>query len=414
MLGAMRVSGRCNAPLLVLAMVLLACQGAPTDDGGSGSLDPNHFDSLTINPRPKLLVHDIATLSAKVWKDGAEVFPSRIVWHSLDSLIGDVSTPGTVTGLRAGTLRITAATGNVADTVTQSVYGQLRFQSALFHDLPDGLPMAVGDHVQLGVTLVDVSGTPIPDLPAVTWASSNPNAVSVDPSGVVTTHQGNSRATVSAATADDTVSLGIKVIDVPAGEPATLRIANVIPGLGPVRFQLSQGPEVSLAYGQSVEVPIVSGTLHVGTKGIPPGDPSLGDPSGEFLGLIRPGDHLSLYSAGSTRSGFLQALWPDTVAVPADSVLVRLVQSSPVLVVYLRPQGDPPSGLPELCYFDPGTVSPYFARPAGNFDVIGQEKYTQSGEVGRVAASVPAGHAVTLVLTGGGEQPLGVMTFMDR
>ena len=410
----MRNSANLNGPLLVGILVLLACQGVPTDDGGSGSLDPNHFDSLTIAPPAKLLVHDVATLSAKVWKDGAQVSPSKIVWHSLDSLIADVSIPGTVAGLRPGTVRVTAATGNVADTVPLRVYGQLRLQSDLFLDLPSGLSMGVGDQVQLGVSLVDVSGSPIPDVPSVTWTSSDPAAVSVDASGLVNTHQVKTRVAVSAATPDDTVGLQINVLDVPAGEPASVRIVHGIPGLGTIRFHLSQGSEVSLAYGQTAEVPIQSGTLAVETIGIPPGDPSLGNPNGDFLGLIRPGDHLSLYAAGSPQSGFLQALWPDTAAVAPDSVLVRLVQSSPVLVVYLRSHGDPRSGLPELCYFDPGTVSPYFARAAGDFDLIGQDKYEQEQEVGRVAASVPGGHAVTMVLTGGGQQPLGVMTFMDR
>jgi Big-like domain-containing protein len=403
-----------NIPLVVGILALLACQGVPTDDGGSGSLDPGHFDSLTIAPPPKLLVHDVAALTAKVWKDGAQVFPSSIVWHSLDPLIADVSTPGTVTGLHPGTLRVTAATGNVADTVSLKVYGQLRLQSDLFLDLPGDFPMAVDDRVQLGVISVDVSGTPIPEVPPVTWTSSNPAAVSVDASGMVSTHLPNSHATVSAATPDDTVGVQIKVLDFPAGQPASVRIAHGIPGVGTIHFQLSQGSGVSLAYGESIEVPIVSGTLHVSAEGLPPSDPTLGNPSREFLGLIRPGDHLSVYAAGSPQSGSLQAVWPTTASVAPDSVLVRLVQSSPVLVVSLRSPGSTRSGLPELCYFDPGTVSPYFARAAGDFDIIGQNKYEQEQEVGRVAASGPGGHAVTIVLTGGGQQPLGIMTFMDH
>lgn len=78
------------------------------------------------------------------------------------------------------------------------------------------------------------------------------------------------------------------------------------------------------------------------------------------------------------------------------------------LALYRLPRGS----LPELCYFDPGDISSYFARPSGGFEIVAQEKYSDE-EIGRVPASVAGGHAVTLVLTGGGQQPFGVLTFPD-
>lgn len=78
----------------------------------------------------------------------------------------------------------------------------------------------------------------------------------------------------------------------------------------------------------------------------------------------------------------------------------------------LSPNGLPRRSLPGLCYFDPGDISSYFARPAGGFEIVAQEKYSDE-EIGRVPASVAGGHAVTLVLTGGGQQPFGVLTFPD-
>lgn len=404
--------------LVAIILVLLACQGGPTEAGGPGSEDPDHLDSLSITAPTELPVHDIAKLDAKAWKDGVEISPSSIVWLSLDPLIASVTSSGFVIATRPGRVRIRASMGNVAATVTLKVYALLRIQSDLFVDLPvGGLPMGVGDRVQLGVIAVDVDGAPIPEmLPSVTWTSYDPDAVSVDASGLVTTHLANRQATVIAASPDDTARVPIRVLDIPAGEPATVRIAHGIPGLGTIRFRMTPGSEVSLAYGHSVDVPILSGTLRVETEGLPRGDPTFGDPSGEFLGVIRPGDHLSLYAVGSVQSGggFLQAVWPATAAVPSDSVLVRLIQSSPALVVYLRPHEDPRTGLPELCYFDPGNVSPYFERAAGDFDVIGQDKYGKQQEIGRVATSVAGGSAVTMVLTGGSKQPFGIMTFIDR
>ena len=84
------------------------------------------------------------------------------------------------------------------------------------------------------------------------------------------------------------------------------------------------------------------------------------------------------------------------------------------MVVYLRAERAPISGLPELCYFDPGVVSDYFVRPEGDFDIIGRAKYNEQQEIGRTRGSVRGGHAVTMVLTGGADQPLSVLRFVDR
>lgn len=108
--------------------------------------------------------------------------------------------------------------------------------------------------------LTDVNGNPIPDVPSVTWTSTNSAAVSVSPTGLVAAHQGNMQATVTVASPDDTLSVPIHVLDILAGQPASVRLVHGIPGLGPVRFLLTQGSAVSLSYGESVELPIVSGT----------------------------------------------------------------------------------------------------------------------------------------------------------
>ena len=408
---------RAAAPLIVAILVILACQSAPTDSVEPPA-DGTQLTSLEIVAPPTLLVHDVALLSAKVLNaSGQQVFQSSVGWKSSDPSIVSVAasgaTSGIVTAFRRGTVIITATSGNVGDTVTLKVGAQLRIQPDYLTDLPEGWPMAIGDVLQLTTVYADVNGNPIPDVPSVTWSSTNTAAVSVGPTGLVAAHQGNMRATVTVTSPDDTASVPIHVLDVLAGQPASVRLVHGIPGLGPVRFLLTQGSAVSLSYGESVELPILSGTLRVAPEGLPPVDPMIGG-TGEFLGVVRPGDQLSLYAVGSPQAGYLQAAWPTTASVAADSGLVRLIQSSSVLVVSLRSHGEPATGLPELCYFDPSNVSQYFARAVGDFDIIGQEKYGQQQEVGRVVASAPGGHAVTMVLTGGGQQPLDVLTFLDR
>jgi hypothetical protein len=75
-------------------------------------------------------------------------------------------------------------------------------------------------------------------------------------------------------------------------------------------------------------------------------------------------------------------------------------------------------GRPKLCYFDPGDPSPYYSLPGGAFDVLLQRKvgFTVDSTLAyaQLAASVPAGHAVTLVLTGTMPSSAGFIAFSDR
>jgi Bacterial Ig-like domain (group 2) len=407
---------RAAATLIAVIGAILACQNAPTDSGEPP--DGTQVDSLRIVAPSTLLVNDATLLSAQAWKSRQKVYDSQITWNSSDPSIARVrpsgATSAILTAVRRGTVTITAFTGDIVDEVTLRVTAELRIQPDHVLDVPYGWPMAVGDQLQLEAVYVDAIGQAIPEIPSVTWSSTNAAGVSVSPAGLVTATQANYHATVTANGTDDTVSVRIRVLDVLAGQPATLRIVHGIPGIGPIRFLVSQGAPLSLSYGQSVELPIVSGTLRVDTEGLPPGDPAFGDPSGKFVGVVRPGDHLSLYAVGNTQGAFLQPAWPPTASIPPDSGLVRLIQSSPAMVVYLRADGAPISGLPELCYFDPGVVSDYFVRAAGGFDIIGQDKYDGQQEIGRISARVLGGRAVTMVLTGGGQQPLSVLTFTDR
>ena len=405
------------ATFLTAAGVLLACQSTPT--GSDGPRDGTQADSVQISDAPStLLVHDQALLTAAVWRFQQQVFDSPLSWESSDPSIASVRSSGkfsaVLTGQRRGTVTITGSAGGVASYVTLRVTADLRFLPRYILDVPGGWPMAVGDQLQLHPVYADVSGQPLPEIPSLSWSSSDPAGVNVSRVGLVTAIQAGHTGTVTATDAEDTIRVQIRVLDVLALQPATLRIVHGVPGIGSVRFLVGDAAPVSLSFGQSVELPVLSGTLRVTTEGLPRGDPAFGNPDGEFIGLVRPGDHLSLYAAGNPNQAFLQPAWPTSATIPPDSGLVRLVQSSPAMVVYLRAHAAPKEGLPELCYFDPGTMSDYLPRPAGDFDVIGQAKYDQEHDLGRAATSVAGGHAVTMVLTGGGPEPLTVLTFTDR
>jgi hypothetical protein len=404
------------AAILIAAIcAVVACQNSPT---GSDEPDGTQLDSLHIDAPATLLVHGTGLLSAELWRIQQKVHGMEITWSSSDPSIASVRPSGgnyaTLTASRRGTVAISASAGGAVTEVNLRVTADLRIQPDYVLDSPQGWPMAVGEQLQLQSVYVDANGLPIPEIPSVSWSSTGAAGVSVNPSGLVAASQADQTATVTATNSDGTASVRIRVLDVLAGQPATVRIVHGIPGLGPVRFLPSQGAPLSLSFSQSVELPIVSGTLVVTTEGLRPGNPAFGDPTGKFVGMIRPGDHLSLYAVGNSQGAFLQPAWPPAASISPGSGLVRLVQSSTALVVYLRAQGAPISGLPELCYFDPGVVSDYFVRTGGDFDIIGQDKYENLQEIGRTSGSVPGGQAVTMVLTGGDKQPLSVLTFTDR
>jgi len=92
--------------------------------------------------------------------------------------------------------------------------------------------------------------------------------------------------------------------------------------------------------------------------------------------------------------------------------MVRLVQGSSYLVVYLRPSGAPIEGTPEQCYFDPGLWTEHYVRPPGPFDLFLQAKYQAADSV-RLAGSAPTGRPVTLVLTGFSAETASYLTFPD-
>ncbi|MGH7513412.1 MAG: Ig-like domain-containing protein [Gemmatimonadales bacterium] len=402
-------------PLLAAIVLTLACNNPPTDSGGPPSEgSPDDITSLEIVAPPTLQVHEFALLSAQVLnRRGQRVFPSTIAWSSSDPSVASIATTGIVTASRRGTVTFTASVDTVSDTVTLRITAELRIQPDYLMDLPDGWPMAIGDHLLLAAAYVDVNGLPISEAPSLAWSSNDPAAVTVSPTGEVDAILAGHTVVVKASAPDAEVRVQVHVLNVVAGLPASLRIVHGIPGVDHIEFAVSQGSPVSLSFGESVELPILSGSLRVGADGLPPSNPIFGTPSDGFLGVIRPGDHLSLYAVGSPQVGFLQAVWPTTDAVAPDSVMVRLIQSSPMQVVYVRNHGARRTDLPELCYFDPGNVSQYFTRPS-DFDIIGQNKYDQMEEVGRAAMTVPGGHAATMVVTGGWGLPVRVLSYTDR
>lgn len=409
----MRLAAR-SALALAAVLVLATCSSPtepPTPPGGEppppggGPLPPMTELELTLSD--SILVHGYVWLRATGRAaDGAVVAPPQAILYSTsDATIATVSSEGVVFGENRGTVTITASSGVVHASLTFTVRARVVVTHARGLASPDYL-IAVGDTLPLAATFVDINGDPIEGdaAGAAIWSSSNPAAVSVDEDGRAIAHLPHDFAVVTATTAEEGSAATTVLVDgTQAGLPATVRFAHAAPELGQLTFRPSRGEPVTLSAGQSVDVAAGSGFFYVTLDELPGQAP--------WTTMIPPDARLSLYAVGGSDL-YLSAMWGPNEVV-ADSGMVRLVQGSSYLVVYLRPSGAPIEGTPEQCYFDPSLYTEHYVRPPGPFDVLLQAKYQASDSV-RLAADAPAGRPMTLVLTGYSAETAGYMTFPDH
>jgi hypothetical protein len=419
LIGAVLASASCTGPTE-------PAQPTPEPPGQTpepGPSEPAPVTSLQISAPASLLVHEqvLLTVTARDAR-GQVVVPSQPpTFSSSDTLVAVVSSSGVVRGLRRGTVTIRASVSDVVADVPLGVKARVRIAQEYFEEWDGSWPLAVGDTLQFIALFVDVDGVPIPETPAAEWTSSNPDAASVSETGLVAGIQALSSARIAAWTVDGSAAADVHVSDVIAGLPASVRFAHAARDVGPVTFLPSEGAPLTLSFGESIERPVLSGTFTVLTNGLPANDCADGYCDRQrFAAMIREGNHLSLYAAGGAENAWLTPAWAGPATVPAGSALVRLVQGwNPFPVVFLRSPGDPASGLPELCYFDPIDVSIYFEREAGGFDIVLQGKYPSDltpipeTQVVLSGATAPSGGAVTIVLTGSSPETMGFLTFPD-
>jgi hypothetical protein len=365
---------------------------------------------LELTLSDSLLVHGYVWLRVNGRTAGGQVVtpPYAILYSTSDEAIATISSEGVVFGENRGIVTITASSGSVQASVTVTVRGRVGVTLAQGPALADYL-IAVGDTLPLAATFVDIDGFPIEGEVATdaAWSSSNPAAISVDEGGRVIAHQPLESAVVTVSTADEgSAAVNVSVAEVQAGLPATVRFAHAAPELGSLTFRPSRGGPVTLSAGQSVDVEVGSGFFYVTIDGLP--DQA---PVPPWTTMISPGAKLSLFGVGRT-SLYLAPMWGPSEVV-ADAGMVRLVQGSSYLVVYVRPSGAHIDGAPEQCYFDPGLWTEHYIRPPGPFDLFLQAKYLAADSV-RLAANAPAGQPVTLVLTGFSAETASYLTFPDN
>jgi uncharacterized protein YjdB len=379
-------------------------------NGKAGSVDLVVVDatvaSLEIEAPPSLLVNESASLAATARNaDGVEVPTPQLLWTSSDEAIArvDFGRDPVVTALRRGTATITVGDGSVEATASLSVRARVVIGLSDFSPGYSPSEIALGDDLRYAAFFVDVDGAAIDETPSVTWASFNPHVASVSSTGRVIGLQ-TGATTITARNSDDVGTMEVRVTNVVAGLPAQLRLAHTAVGSGPLTFVTSQGASVTLTLGESVDLPIRSGTFHVQLNGSP----------SEFnimnSWLVRGGDRLELFGTSWGLTGW----WINQTSVPADSGLVRFFQGTGgwAPVVYLAAPGAPESASRLInCYFDPLDGTDYVLVPAGQLDVIIGNKARL--EIGRVGITVTPGRAVTYVIAGETPQAIRLMAFTD-
>ncbi len=410
--------------VFIAAVVSMSSCNSPTDFRAREPYQPPTPPdtlpaTLEISGPPWLLVHSSELMGVMAKNERGQVVDVRArgLWWSSDSSVASISNDGVVYGVGLGLVTIHLNVGAITAAISLRVTARVRITVQPFVLPAPYWPMAVGDTLRFVATMIDANGVSIGQWPSVTWASSNPDAVSVNAAGVVVASQPGTHAVITATTGGDGAAMAdVHVADGFSGGMATVRFAHAAFGVGPVTFLSlpGQGVPVTLSFGESVERQIPSGQLVVQTSGLPSGDQTYASFYGGAAELLRTGDHLSLYAVGDATQADLIRTWDNTPSssVPSDSGLVRLVQGSAFPAVFLRATGAPINGPPEQCYFDPGDQSEYYRRGAGPFDIILQTKYG-SEAAARIATEAQAGRAVTLVLLGNTPATAGVLAFRD-
>lgn len=148
-------------------------------------------------------------LKATVYPENATI--KKLVWTTSNSSVAKVSASGKVFGLKAGTAVITCKTVEGGKTASFKVKVVPIKVTGVKLNIPKGI-MAVGRTYQLKASIIPATATN----KAVTWTSSNPQAVSVSSTGLLKALTPNSTAVITCKTVDGgkTATCTIKVAPV--------------------------------------------------------------------------------------------------------------------------------------------------------------------------------------------------------
>lgn len=133
-----------------------------------------------------LLVGDTVTIVPSYEdKNGIVLTGVSSNWTSSDTTVAVVSSGGTVTARKIGSVSISAITGTAVGTSKISVVAALPPSISAINVSPSPAYVVVHGTQQMTATVLDANGKPLTGL-TVTWQSNNPTVASISSTGLVT------------------------------------------------------------------------------------------------------------------------------------------------------------------------------------------------------------------------------------
>lgn len=194
------------------ALMLVGLVSISASCADSGSTPPNgppteHAVAVTVTPRQgSLVTGENKQIVAQVTVDGRVVTDRTIAWRTSDNSVATVNAAGLVTAVGAGSAKIFATVGAVADSAMLTVAST---NDAPFTVVPGGVQAILGDTLNFTVVASSPSGQALA-AKSVTWSSSDPSVATVSPEGVVATI-GEGDVIVKAQLGDQIATASMKV-----------------------------------------------------------------------------------------------------------------------------------------------------------------------------------------------------------
>jgi len=237
-------------------------------------------------------------LTASVSADSGAT--ANVAWSTSDATIATVDQTGKVTGIKAGTVGITAkataANGSTASgTATITVVAGGNVQTIVLN--PTSVTLTVGNKQAINATVtLDPSSTSTDR--GVTWSSSNTAVATVDATGTVTAVAAGTATITARANADTT-----------ATQNATVTVRNAVPTSISV-----QSITVTGNLQQTVNVNNVAGSIDV-TLNVDPGENTV-----SRVEVLLDGNVVCSQSFGAAQNQALSAAAANLAAAPVPVV----------------------------------------------------------------------------------------------
>ena len=234
-------------------------------------------------------------LSSTVKDEENRIVPGVTVnWSSSNPSVANVSSQGRVTARGNGTAIITATTsGKASDTAAITV--EQETGTIIITPASATLP-AIGDTMQLSVTVKDEKNQPIPDA-IVNWSSSNHAVASVISGRVTARGNGTAIITATSGKASDTAEITVEQ------ETGTIKITSAIPSL----IRVGQSFRLTAIVRDSRNYPIATARINWLTS-----DPSIATVSSTGLVTARADGRTAIAALSGGLSDTVSIVVPDT------------------------------------------------------------------------------------------------------